>query len=460
MSQTMTPISNTDPELSDARRVGYVGVDVLNNATICNEAAGLLEMGVPLAIGTVKTFERATFNEGLDELAAVREAMISVGSMSKGRRIFDVILAPLRFPAGFWKMTIGGLFTPCEGLRQKAAFLSQIIPAICMASEWRRLGYDIRHLHSHWAHTATGVALHLSRLLGVGFSMTGHANDLFVHRVALKAKVRSARFIHCIAEYHRLFYLSLGASAGRLPVIYCGIDTRRFDARAFGPPSKAERAFVGVGRLVEKKGFHHLIEACRILKGRGIDFRCEIAGSGPEEKRLREMVARLDVGDRVSITGSAVPQAELPALLGRFRFMALPCVKDSDGDMDGLPQVLMESMACGRPAVSTKLVGIPDLVRHERDGLLVESENVPELAAALERMLADDGLVDRLGVSGAEFVNRYFDRESNVRKVAELFSWAISNPGHEAPPERLVFPPAPGAREAYGPDLFKAAQSG
>jgi len=134
---------------SDNRRVGYIGVDVLNNATICNEAAGLLELGVPLAIATVKTFEKATFNEGLDELAAVRAAMISVGSMPKSRRIADLILAPVRFPLGFWRMLTGGLLTPCEGPRQKAAFLSQILPAIAIASEWRRLGFEIRHIHAH-----------------------------------------------------------------------------------------------------------------------------------------------------------------------------------------------------------------------------------------------------------------------------------------------------------------------
>lgn len=442
---------------SSRQRVGYVGVDVLNNATICNEAAGLLALGVPLAIGTVKNFEKATFNEGLDELAAVRSAMISVGSMPLGRRISDLVLAPFLFPAGYWRMIVGGLLTPCEGPRQKAAFLSQILPAIVMASEWRRRGYEIRHLHAHWAHTATGVAMHLSRLLGVGYSMTGHANDLFVHRVALVPKVRGARFIHCIAEYHRLFYLALGANAGRLPVIYCGIDTERFDADTFSLPSKAEPAFVGVGRLVEKKGFHHLIEACRVLKDRGIDFRCVIAGSGPEESRLRAMVADLGVGDCVSITGKPVPQAELPGLLGRFRFMALPCVKDSEGDMDGLPQVLMESMACGRPAVSTRLVGIPDLVRNEQDGLLVETENVPELVSALERMLAENALVDRFGSSGAKFVREHFDRASNVRKVAELFAWAIANPGESAPPSHLIFPPAPGASEAYGPGVLEEA---
>jgi hypothetical protein len=147
-----------------------------------------------------------------------------------------------------------------------------------------------------------------------------------------------------------------------------------------------------------------------------------------------------------------MPQDKLPQLLGSFRFMVLPCVRDSEGDMDGLPQVLMEAMACGRPVISTKLVGIPDLIRHEMDGLLVTTGNVPELVDAIERMLTDDAMVDRMGESSAEYVRQYFDRNSNVDRVAALFQWALETPGHSAPPCKLLWPAAPGAYTAYPPE--------
>ncbi len=434
------------------KHVGYIGVDVLNNATICNEAAGLISKGVPLAIAMVKDFDRSLFNEGLVELSTVRAAMISFGAMSRGRKIVDIALAPLRFPIRFWYMVVAALATRCEGSRQKAALLWQIIPAIGIVSQWRRMGYDIGHLHAHWAHTAAGVAQHASRLLGVGFSMTGHANDLFVHQVALKSKIRNARFIHAISEYHRRFYLEKGASQTRLPVVYCGIDTHRFDSGMFGNPSTRFKHFVAVGRLVEKKGFHHLIEACLYLKDRGHQFQCLIAGSGPEENRLRSLVELYGLDQHVHISGDHMPQDKLPQLLGSFRFMVLPCVRDSEGDMDGLPQVLMEAMACGRPVISTKLVGIPDLIRHEMDGLLVTTGNVPELVDAIDRMLTDDAMVDRMGESSAEYVRQYFDRNSNVDRVAALFQWALETPGHSAPPCNLLWPAAPGAYTAYPPE--------
>ena len=440
------------PPVQKSRHVGYIGVDVLNNATICNEAAGLLARGVPLAIATVKNFDRSLFNEGLGELAAVRAAMISFGGTGRGRKLADVLLAPIRFPLRFWHMLAAAAATPCEGPREKAALLWQMIPAIVIVSQWRRMGLEIGHLHAHWAHTAAGVAQHAARLLGVGFSMTGHANDLFVHQVALRSKIRNARFIHAISEYHRRFYLDHGADQARLPVVYCGIDTRRFDAGMFGPASARKNHFVAVGRLVEKKGFHHLIEACRVLRDRGQQFQCLIAGSGPEEARLRSLVELYQLGHHVHISGDHVPQEKLPQLLGRFRFMALPCVRDTEGDMDSLPQVLMEAMACGRPVVSTRLVGIPDLVRHEVDGLLVPPDDVYALVDALQRLLADDHLVDRMGQAASAFVRQHFDRESNVARAAALFEWATETPGHAAPPKWLHYPPAPGAMQAYAPE--------
>jgi glycosyltransferase involved in cell wall biosynthesis len=445
---TMEP-AQTKLHSAKPKRVGYIGVNVLNNATICNEAAGLLASGVPLAIATVKDFDRSLFNEGLDELAAVRASMISFGAISQGRKIADVVIAPLHYPIRFWHMVVAAIATPCEGLRQKSALLWQIIPAIVIVSQWRRMGYEIGHLHAHWAHTAAGVAQHASRLLGVGFSMTGHANDLFVHQVALKSKIRNARFIHAISEYHRRFYLDQGALSARLPVVYCGIDTHRFDSSIYRHPSTRFKNFVAVGRLVEKKGFHHLIEACLYLRDRGHTFHCLIAGSGPDEHRLRTLVELYGLKNQVHISGDHVSQEKLPQLLGSFRFMVLPCVKDRDGDMDGLPQVLMESMACGRPVISTKLVGIPDLVRNEVDGLLVPTEDVHALVDAIERMLTNDLLVDQMGQSASEYVRQYFDRDSNVARVAALFQWALDTPGHTAPPSSLLWPAAPGAAIAH-----------
>jgi len=410
-------------------KVGYIGVDVLNNATICNEASGLLRAGVPLEVVSVYRHERPTYyqDENLDEL---RKRVTHIFPASRAEMLKAAVASPFVFGFRFWSMLGKAAFGPAEGLRQRLTLIYQILPALVLAMRWRRL--PIGHIHAHWAHTATSVAMHAAELLGVGFSFTGHANDLFVHRVALLAKVQRARFIVCISEYHKQLYIGLGADPDRLKVVYCGIDTDRFVI-----PSQKETAprprIVGVGRLVEKKGFHDLISACAILLQKGVQFECLIAGSGPERADLEAKVSAMNLEGIVRITGETVLQENLPGLLGSASVFALPCVRDRDGDMDGLPQVLIEALLCGVPCVSTKLVGIPDIIRNGQTGILVPPGDVDELAGALSTLIADPELSAKLGCEGREWALEHFSLNEAVSRLSRLFKIAVSERG-SAPP--------------------------
>ena len=329
--------------------------------------------------------------------------------------------------SGRWQ----GAFTgKVEGPRQRFKTLAHLIPALRLAYLWRKQG--IGHVHCQWAHTATTIGMHAAEMLGVGFSFMGHANDLFVHRVALEDKVARARFILCISEYHRRFYLDLGADPSRLHVVYCGISLDRFrDTQPFEP---GKRKVVSVGRLVEKKGFDDLIRACALLRDRGEEFECVIAGSGPQYRELEGLIAKLDLKGRVSITGRAILQEDIPAFLREARLFALPCVKDSDGDMDGLPQVLIESMACGVPAVSTFLVGMPDLIRDGENGLLVPTRDVEATADAIARLLNDDELTQRFGAAAETWAKAHFGRDELVDRLERVFRWATETPRDRSAP--------------------------
>jgi len=413
-----------EPGMSRGRSIGYIGVDVLNNATICNEAIGLIQAGVPLNIVSVRRFEQPTFyrDESLELLRGRIHTLYPLGPFAV---LWAFLCAPWYFGWRFWK-TLGKLLTsPCEGWRQRIRLIWHLVPAVCLAVYWRKK--SIGHIHAHWAHTATSIAMHTAELLGIGFSFTGHANDLFVHRVALSAKIKRARFIVCISEFHRRFYLDRGADPKRLHVVYCGIDTDRFCTTAKEETPLAIPVILGVGRLVEKKGFHHLIEGCALLSKRGVPFHCHIAGSGPEEQRLQSLIDTHGLGDRVRVSGRTVLQEELAPLLRSATIFALPCVRDREGDMDGLPQVLIEAMACGLPVVSTRMVGIPDLVQSGANGLLVEAEDTRAFAEAMERLLLNPGMlthdVDRV----AAWVQLHFSREETVRRLKQLFLWAAKS---------------------------------
>ncbi|MFO0953740.1 MAG: glycosyltransferase family 4 protein [Isosphaeraceae bacterium] len=439
--------------MSPTPKVGYVGVDVLNNATVCNEATGLLAAGVPLEVASVYPHRSATYyhDETLDRLrAAVRD----IYPIRPAELAGALLGGPFRFGMRFWKTLAAAAFGPAEGPKQRLTLLYQFLPGLVLATRWRNAG--IGHIHAHWAHTATSVAMHAAGLLGVGFSFTGHANDLFVHRVALLAKVRRARFIVCISEYHRKLYLDMGAEPDRLKVVYCGIDTRRFaaDAESRRLASVGRPRVVSVGRLVEKKGFHDLIAACARLRDDGVDCECVIAGSGPERDRLRRLIDDHALADRVTVTGETVLQEDLPGLLRSSAVLALPCVRDRDGDMDGLPSVLTEAMLCGVPVVSTRFVGIPDLVRDGETGRLVEPGDVPALAEAVRSLLESPEESARLGEAGRAWALEHFDRDEAVRRLSRLFGWCASHPGHDAP--EPWFPSAPEAARVRRPASAKA----
>lgn len=418
---------------TDSPRIGYIGVDVLNNATVCNEAIGLMKRSIQLEVASVYPYSQATFFRGDDvqRLAQRIETLYPLGIFRPLGELFTALFVfNLRLLAVVW----AAVLCPAEKWRAKAMVLYHILPAVRLALRWRSRG--VQHIHAHWAHTATTIAMHASQLLNIGFSFTGHANDLFVHRIALREKVRRARFIVAISEFHRDLYVKLGGDPERIPVVYCGIDMANFtprDQEDVEPDGRPR--IVSVGRLVEKKGFGFLIEACKILADRGVDFTCTIAGSGPLLQDLREHIHCKGLEDRVSVTGEVVMQDQLPDLLRSADAFVLPCVRDSDGDMDGLPQVLIEAMACGAPVISTRLVGIPDLVRDGRTGFLVQTENVEELAEAMIALLAEPVRARGIGAAGAEWVRDHFSREETVRRLAVLFQWAARTPpGREKPP--------------------------
>jgi glycosyltransferase involved in cell wall biosynthesis len=210
--------------------------------------------------------------------------------------------------------------------------------------------------------------------------------------------------------------------------VYHGVATGRFRPapRAKVASESAKTAtpirMISVGRLVEKKGFCHLIRACALLRERGNDFALSIYGTGPQRDELARLIETLGVGDIVKLQGSRT-QKELMALYREADLFVLsPYILES-GDRDGIPNVLMEAMAVGLPAVATDVSGIPELIEHERSGLLVPPRDEVALAAALERLLDPahgPGMRARLGFGGRRRVVEHFDANLHLRRMVEL----------------------------------------
>jgi glycosyltransferase involved in cell wall biosynthesis len=149
------------------------------------------------------------------------------------------------------------------------------------------------------------------------------------------------------------------------------------------------------------------------------------------EAELKEQVERLRLRDSVTVTGRAIKQEEIPEFMGTGDVYALPCVWASDNDVDGLPQMLMEAMACGLPVVSTRLVGIPDLVHHEKTGLLVEPNDAHQLADALQRLAEEPGLGEQLAAAGRQQVLESFDIATSLEPLVRRYRAHLDRHGDD-----------------------------
>lgn len=304
------------------------------------------------------------------------------------------------------------------------------------------------HLHAHFASSATRVAMFAHLLIGVPYSFTAHAKDIYLNTVdadLLRDKMRTARFVVTVSEFNRAHLARqagqqgqtslrgllspdrLELPANRIRCLYNGIDLAQFDG---GRDDRDEPVILAVGRLVEKKGFDVLVRACALLRDQGVAFHCDIAGKGPQEAALRALIGELGLADRVQLAGPK-PQDEIVAAYRQAAVFALPCVIGADGNRDGLPTVLLEAMAMRLPVVSTDLTGVPEIVDDGLTGLLVPQNDAPALAAALARLLANPDLRARMGQAARAKVAREFDLRQNV---SILRGWLAESPtAHRTP---------------------------
>lgn len=401
--------------------IHYVTQNGIGNAWVANELSRVEAAGVPVVLHAMrapdKLFHVSPWAVRLDERTRVMYPLPAIGVVT------SLLLAPLLFGGRFFAALTNALFGRREHVRARVAGLAHFAVACHWARRVRaRTAEPVTHIHSQWINSCGTIAMYGAWLLDKPYSFTGHATDLFRDRSALLDKIARADFIVCISEFHRRFYLEHGARPEQLFLAYCGIDpTWFYPPSPSATPVHRPYRLLATGRLVEKKGFSILIDACKVLAERGERFDCVIGGSGPLEAALRAQVERLGLSDRVSLTGQALLQEKMVEFMHGGDVYVLPCVWAADGDVDGLPQMLMEAMACGLPAISTRMVGIPDLIRHEATGLLVEPSSVEQLADAIARLMHDPALSRRLAVEGRRWLLERFDLANCLEPLVERF---------------------------------------
>lgn len=276
------------------------------------------------------------------------------------------------------------------------------------------------HIHAHWATYPSTSAWLLSRRLQIPFSFTAHAHDIFLENHMLSEKVRRATFTVAISNFNKQYLREHVADArtASVLVVHCGVSTHGFP---FLEQVTDPLRILAVGRLDEIKGFCYLIDACGLLRSKGLRFHCEIIGSGPLAHSLANQVKALGLRDCVVLLG-AKKQEEVRTKLNAAGIFVLPSVVTSRGDRDGIPVALMEAMACGIPVISTRVSGIPELVEHGVTGLLADAGDAKSLATCIECLIADEKLGQALARKARQRVEDEFDIKKEARKLYDAIA--------------------------------------
>jgi len=375
--------------------IAYVAarLPTLSETFVYRELMGLRSRGRTIVPVTVRKPAGPFADPALNSLAGEAVRAYSGATLAALPPAFATM------PGAFVRAVGDAAAVDLDGVKARAKFLFQAWMGL--ATAWRLRGRGIGHVHAHLANTPATVALYIARGLKARFSFTGHANDLFVHREALKFKLEEADFVAAISRWHQGFYDGITPGAHR-PVIRCSVTM---------PDYAADGAnIVSVGRLVPKKGFDLLIRAFARLDRPGIRLR--IAGDGPERAALVALAEAEGVADRVDFLG-ALPHSEALAVIRSGAIFALPCRTSSTGDRDGIPVVLMEAMAAGKPVIAGRLETIAELVQDGTSGLLVPPDDVSALMEALRQLVDDPATSKAMGLAGRRHVDQEFSDDIN-----------------------------------------------
>ncbi|HEX8163417.1 MAG TPA: glycosyltransferase family 4 protein [Pyrinomonadaceae bacterium] len=308
----------------------------------------------------------------------------------------------------------GGASQPgCERLLARVRHLPDAAPeqqAAFMIADLA--GQSVAGFHGYFAHTPADVAARAAARLGVPYGFSTHARD--ARKVAPDVLAGRAREAACVVACNTDVAREIERTGARVHLLPHGVDLRRFRPRP--APAGETLRLLAVGRLVEKKGFHVLVAAAARLKS---PFRLRIVGEGRERGRLLDLIDEHDLSDRVTLDG-ALTHAELPAAYADAHAVVVPSIRDRSGDRDGLPNVVLEAMACARPVVASRISAVGSAVTHDETGLLVPPGDSRALAAALEQLSADSALRERLGRGGRERVERDYEVGRCAKRLCDL----------------------------------------
>jgi glycosyltransferase involved in cell wall biosynthesis len=369
---------------------------------VAEEIAELRLLGVRVITGTVTRVNREnTTREDPDVAVLPLQVRVLVRAvwlcLRRRNRIADLVA----------RVLVRGQEGP---IRQLKALLHTLLGA-CYAVRLETQG--VEHIHVHHGYSASWIAMVAARLLDSSFSLTLHGSDLLLHQAYMDVKLQNCQFCLTISEYNRRFiatnYPEIDLAKvfiARLGVEVPGTETPKLPARC---NSTEPIRLLAVGRLHPVKDHAFLLRACDHLQAKGLDFQCEIAGEGPERRRLELLIRELELEKRVKLLGQISPE-QVDSLYRRADLVVLT------SRSEGIPLVLMEAMARGNLVLAPAITGIPELVTPGETGFLYEPGSMWDF---LEKVMEISSLLGRGPLPMEEIREKRGSRDARSRAMRE-----------------------------------------
>jgi glycosyltransferase involved in cell wall biosynthesis len=286
----------------------------------------------------------------------------------------------------------------------------------CVLLRWF-IPEEISHVHSHFGTNSTTVAMLCNSLGGPPYSFTVHGPEEFdcPTSLSLTQKISRSKFVVAVSSFGRsqLYRWCDHQQWYKIYVVRCGVDEKFFNS---SQPIPENPDLVCVGRLCEQKGQLLLVHAVSQLASEGVPFSLTLVGDGPDRPQLEALIQHYELEKQIKITGWASGD-QVRAYILNSRILVLPSFAE------GLPVVIMEALALGRPVISTYIAGIPELVRNEINGWLVPAGSLEDLTEALRTGLQlAPAHLERMGQAGIECVKQRHDSFMESKKLVQLFS--------------------------------------
>ncbi|SIO17368.1 glycosyltransferase [Halodesulfovibrio marinisediminis] len=421
------------------------GYPRISETFISNEIKLLEEQGFAIHIFSMRKPRENFSHKSVKSINAKVTYLPEHISLGFPRLLWNTILCALLHTRTFWK-TFRFFLSRFKETPKVHTWIKHFMQACVVANAVEP--FNITHLHSHFVHTPTSVAMYAAKLTNIPFSFTAHAKDIYTQKPERVAqKMQHALFAVTCTKYNKLALETIARTfpspkapplyalapikdgspvrtpqPGYCPVhtIYHGIDLSLFSTQQGSLTADPPYSILTVARLVEKKGLDTILESLRLLLLRDIPFRYTLIGEGPLQEKLEGLIYQYGLTEFVEFTGTLTHEEVLNHYRKADLFL-LGCTTAQDGDRDGIPNVLAEAMAMGVPVVATRVSGIPELVEHNKSGLLAPCDDAEALADATEQLLTNEALRQTIITEAERKVHRVFNNRQLIIQLGHIF---------------------------------------